>query len=73
MGKPSNAMQRIHIDYAEIEGYQVLVIIDIHSKWIEVIPMKTATAVTTVEALRKFFDSLSCRRKLSVTLDRSLL
>ena len=44
-------MQRIHIDYAEIEGYQVLVIIDIHSKWIEAIPLKTATAATTIEAL----------------------
>ena len=48
-------MQRIHIDYAEIEGYQVLVIIDIHSKWIEAIPLKTATAATTIEALQKFF------------------
>ena len=48
-------MQIIHIDYAEIEGYQVLVIIDIHSKWIEAIPLKTATAATTIEALRKFF------------------
>ena len=53
MGKPPNA--KIHIDYAEIEGYQVLVIIDIHSKWIEAIPLKTATAATTIEALRKFF------------------
>lgn len=44
-------MQRIHIDYVEIEGYQVLVIIDIHSKWIEAIPLKTATATTTIDAL----------------------
>ena len=28
-------MQRIHIDYAEVQGYQVLVIIDIHLKWIK--------------------------------------
>ena len=48
-------MQRIHIDYAEIEGCQVLVIIDIHSKWIEAIPLRNATAATTIEALRKFF------------------
>ena len=26
-------MQRIHFNYAEIEGYQVFVIIDIYSKW----------------------------------------
>jgi len=50
-------MQRIHIDYAEIEGYQVLVIIDIHSKWIEAIPLKTTTATTTIETLRQFFAS----------------
>ena len=50
-------MQRIHIDYAEIEGYQVLVIIDIHSKWIEAIPLRTATAATTIDALRRFFAS----------------
>ena len=50
-------MQRIHVDYAEIEGYQVLVITDIHSKWIEAIPLRTATAATTIEALRRFFAS----------------
>ena len=50
-------MQRIHIDYAEIEGYQVLVIIDIHSKWIEAIPLRTATAATSIEAIRRFFAS----------------
>ena len=38
-------MQRIHIDYAEIEGYQVLVIIDIHSKWIEAIPLRSTTKI----------------------------
>ena len=50
-------MKRIYTDYAEIEGYQVLVIIDIHSKWIEAIPFKTATAATAIEALRKLFAS----------------
>ena len=50
-------MQRIHIDYAEIEGHQVLVIVDIHSKWIEAIPLKVATATTTIGVLRRFFAS----------------
>jgi len=35
----------------------VLVIIDVHSKWIEAIPMHSATADTIVNALRKFFSS----------------
>ena len=48
-------MKRIHIDFAEIEGYQVLVIIDVHSKWIEAIPLCQATTATTLQALQKFF------------------
>ena len=32
-----------------------LVIIDAHSKWMEVMPMKTATAFTTIEELRWVF------------------
>ena len=61
-------MQRIHVDYAEIEIYQVLVIIDIHSKWTEAIPLRTATAATTIEALRRFFASLGCWKKSSLTM-----
>ena len=34
------------------EGRMFLVIIDAHSKWLEVIPMKTATSATTVQQLR---------------------
>ena len=48
-------MQQLYIDYADIEGHQVLVIIDVHSKWIEAIPMHSVMADTTVNALRKFF------------------
>ena len=50
-------MQRIHIDFASIEQFQVLVIIDSHSKWIEAIPLRLATTSTTVDALRLFFAS----------------
>jgi len=57
-------MQRIHNNYAEIKGRQVLVIIDIHSKWIEAIPLKTATATTTIEALWKFFASFGLPEKI---------
>ena len=44
-------MQHIHIDYAGIEQFQVLVIIDSHSKWIEAIPLRSATSATTIDAL----------------------
>ena len=53
----SHHMQRIHIDFASIEQFQVLVIIDSHSKWIEVILLRSDTASTTVDALRIFFAS----------------
>ena len=48
-------MKRLHIDFAEIEGWQVLVIIDVHSKWIEAVPLQKATAATAVSALQTFF------------------
>ena len=51
----SNPMQRVHIDYAEIEGQQVLIIIDVHSKWIDAIPVSKPTANGTIDALRVFF------------------
>jgi len=38
-----------------MEQFQVLVIIDSHSKWIEAVPLHPATASITVEALRVFF------------------
>ena len=41
-----------YIDFAAIEQSQVLVIIDSHSKWIEAIPLHSATANTTIDALR---------------------
>ena len=41
-------MKWLHIDFAEIEGLQVLIIIDVHSKWIEAKPLHTATAATTI-------------------------
>lgn len=50
-------MQWIYIDFAAIEQFQVLVIIDSHSKWIEAVPLRSATSSTTIDALRLFFAS----------------
>ena len=47
-------MKQLHIDFAEIKRFQVLVIIDIHSKWIEAIPLCNATATTKIQT---FFSS----------------
>ena len=32
-----------------------LIVIDAHSKWIEVFPVATATALTTIQRLRQLF------------------
>ena len=53
---PDNPWHRVHMDYAgPMEGKMFLVIIDAHSKWMEVLPVASANATNTVEALRTVF------------------
>uniref|UniRef100_A0A1A8UU84 Gypsy retrotransposon integrase-like protein 1 n=1 Tax=Nothobranchius furzeri TaxID=105023 RepID=A0A1A8UU84_NOTFU len=54
---PTRVWQRIHIDFAEKEQHNFLVLVDSHSKWLEVIQMKTTTAAKTIEVLRNIFSS----------------
>ena len=54
---PSQPWQRIHIDHFEFQKNFYLVVIDSHSKWIEVVPTKRMTATSTIEILRKLFSS----------------
>ena len=50
---------RIHIDYAgPFEGKIFLLMIDTHSKWLEIHVTNSATATVTTELLRKSFASL---------------
>ena len=54
---PTRPWSCLHIDYADpVEGKMVLIVIDAHSKWIEVIPLSTATVFTTIQQLRKLFS-----------------
>ena len=54
---PTRPWSRLHIDYAgPLEGKMFLIVIDAHSKWIEVFPMTSATALTTVQHLRQLFS-----------------
>lgn len=47
---------RLHLDFAgPLEGYMVLVLVDSETKWIEAIPLKTASAETTIGVLRELF------------------
>ena len=53
---PNRPWSRIHIDYAgPLEGHMFLVVIDAHSKWLEVFAVKSANAISTIECLRKAF------------------
>ena len=53
---PTNPWSRLHIDFAgSITGKMFLVVIDAHSKWIEVATMSTATSLTTIQQLCQMF------------------
>ena len=53
---PKQPWSRIHIDYAgPLQGSMYLVVIDAHSKWLEVFQMKNATSSTTIQKLRTLF------------------
>ena len=53
---PKCAWFRVHADYAgPIDGMSFLVLVDAYSKWLEVLPVKSPTTRSTVEALRTVF------------------
>ena len=47
--------QRIHVDYAEVKGQQFLLVVNSHSKWMEVFPMTGTITNATIGALRALF------------------
>ena len=56
---------RIHIDYAgPFEGYMWLVVVCSYTKWVEIVPLKTATSQTTIVALRVMFGRWGLPRQL---------
>ena len=53
---PSCPWQRIHINFAcPFKGRMFFVLVDAHSKWPEVVEMKSTTAEKTIEAMRTLF------------------
>ena len=55
---PSKPWQRIHIDYAgPFMNKLYLLVVDAHSKWMEVITMASTTSESTINALRYLFAS----------------
>ena len=55
---PERPWVRLHIDYAgPCFGKYFLVLIDSHSKWLEVHPVTTATSAVTIEKLKFIFST----------------
>ena len=53
---PMKPWQRVHVDFAgPIGGKSYLILVDAHSKWPEVIGMKSTTAGATIKVLRRIF------------------
>ena len=53
---PSQPWTRIHIDFVgPFEGKMFLVVVDSHSKWLDVIPVANANSNNTIRELRKLF------------------
>ena len=55
---PSRPWQRIHLDFAgPFWGHMYLLVVNAHSKWIEVVMMTSTTTEKTITELRKLFAS----------------
>lgn len=55
---PEKPWERIHIDYAgPFLGHMFLILIDAHSKWMDVYPVSTTSSATTIDCLRKSFSN----------------
>ena len=55
---PNQPWKRIHIDYAgPFMNKMYLIVVDSHSKWLEVITMGSTTSESTINALRYLFSS----------------
>nr|XP_023659478.1 uncharacterized protein K02A2.6-like [Paramormyrops kingsleyae] len=54
---PDSPWSRIHVDYAgPFQGEMFLLIVDAHSKWLDIYPVKAATSQATIEKLRQSFS-----------------
>ncbi|GFX83770.1 uncharacterized protein K02A2.6 [Trichonephila clavipes] len=62
---PSMPWERIHVDFAgPIFEHTFFLIVDAHSKWLEVYPMKVTTTKKTIECLRDSFARFGLPRVL---------
>ena len=63
---PSKPLEQIHVDFAgPIRNTMLLVVVvDAHSKWPEVIPMTSTTSQAIIRALRGLFASHELPRQV---------
>ena len=62
---PSIPWSRLHLDYAgPFQGHMFLVLIDAHSKWLDVLPVSTATSTNTIDKLRQVFSTHGLPEKI---------
>ena len=62
---PSQPWSRIHLDFAgPFLGHMFLIIVDAHSKWLDVYQMKTITSTKTIKKLREVFATHGLPRKV---------
>ena len=53
---PERPWSRLHVDYAgPLSSYMFLVVMDTHSKWMDIKMVKNATSSATITALRSMF------------------
>ncbi|PFX20001.1 Transposon Tf2-11 polyprotein [Stylophora pistillata] len=69
---PTRVWQRLHIDFAEYEGINYLLIVDAHSKWPEVYVTQSTTAAKTIELLSGLFASYGSLKRLCPIIAPSL-
>ncbi|XP_064468795.1 uncharacterized protein K02A2.6-like [Ornithodoros turicata] len=61
----SEPWSRVHVDFAgPIEGQMLVIAMDSHSKWIEVIPMNITSSARTIVELRTLFSRWGLLRTL---------
>ena len=66
---PEYPWQQIHLDYAgPINGKMFLILIDAHSKWMEVEIVNFATSQATIVRLRAIFLDLGCQKWWLLTM-----
>ena len=53
---PASPWERLHADFAgQFLGQMCFIVVDAFSKWLEVVPLSSATSLNTVDSLRNIF------------------